>query len=104
MRKREQLRAAPKITLYRHRLWLDNHTRNPRLAGTIWHFNSFRPFQRSISKKPVALNTEALAATAARLRVWIAKFEAATDHFIGKIQMRAAQIQRTLGINQHLRT
>jgi hypothetical protein len=90
MRKWEQLRAAPKITLYRHKFWLDNHTRNPRLAGTIWHFNSFRPFQWSISKKHVALDAKALATTTARLRIRVAELETTADHFIGKVQMRAA--------------
>jgi hypothetical protein len=89
MRKREQLRAAPKITLYRHKFWLDNHTRNRRLAGTIWHFNSFRPFQLSISKKHVALDAKTLAATATRLRIRIAELKPAADHFIGKVEMRA---------------
>ena len=45
------------------------------------------------------LNTKALATATARLRIRIAEFKSTADHFIRKIQMRAAQVERTLGID-----
>ena len=50
------------------------------------------------------LNTEAFAATAARLGVWVAKLKAASHHFVGIVEVRAPKVKGALGIYQDLGT